>query len=40
MEHRETIDEYSGQYIGMIPTELSAVSGTFRKIDLIFVKEE
>lgn len=40
-EHREIIDTYSQQgyeYIGMIPTEMSA-NGCIRKIDLIFSRE-
>lgn len=41
-EHREIIEEYTRQgydYVGMIPTEMSA-NGCYRKIDLIFSKEE
>lgn len=41
-EHREIIEKYAKlgyRYTGMIPTEISA-NGCFRKIDLIFEKEE
>ena len=40
--HREAIDRYASagwRYAGMIPTEISA-SGCFRKVDLIFEREE
>lgn len=41
-EHIAIIDKYAAEgytYVGMIPTELSA-KGCYRKIDLIFEKEE
>lgn len=41
-EHREIIEKYANEgyrYAGMIPTEISA-KGYFRKIDLIFEKDE
>lgn len=40
-DHREIIEKYTQQgydFIGMIPTEMS-VNGCYRKIDLIFSKE-
>lgn len=41
-EHRQIIDEYAIRgydFIGMIPTEISAANGCLRKMDLIFQKE-
>ena len=42
LEHREIIDAHAREgynYVGMIPTEISA-NGCFRRIDLIFSKED
>lgn len=41
-EHRDIIEEYTRQgydFMGFIPTEMSA-NGCYRKIDLIFSKED